>query len=436
MEWWLFPILLLGSLIFLLSIGMPVGFALCLVGLGGVFFSIGPNALIMVASASFDTASNFLLIAVPLFILMGEVILLSGIGKKAFDAVEKWLGWLPGGLAVSSVATCTVFGAVTGFSPATTAAIGSSAVPQMMQRGYHRGLATGSIAGGAALAILIPPSILMVLFGVIGEVSVGRLFLAGFIPGIVLSGLFIGYIVVRVMLNPRLAPSHGKSTWGERWLVTRHLLPVIVIILLVLGSIYLGVATPSEAAALGALGTIIVAILYRELHLKNLVGVAIRTAETTGMLLIILIGATLLSKVLAYQGTIMQLAEWVTSLEASRWVVLIAMQILVFILGCFMDPGSILFITTPIFMPIIRLQGFDPIWFGIILMINLELATITPPVGLNLYVMKSIAPKEVTLVDIMKGCIPFWFLHIAGMALVMVFPQIALWLPSTMKGTS
>jgi C4-dicarboxylate transporter DctM subunit len=434
MGWWLLPIVLLGSLFFLLAIGMPVGFALCLVGLGGIFVSMGPNALVMLADVSFDTTANFLLIAVPLFILMGEVILFSGIGNKAFDAVEKWLGWLPGGMAVSSVATCTVFGAVTGFSPATTAAIGSSAVPQMLQRGYNRGLATGSIAAGSALAILIPPSVLMVLFGVVAEVSVGRLFLGGFIPGIILSCLFIGYIVIRVALKPSLAPSHSKSTWGERWRIARHLLPVIVIILLVLGTIYLGIATPSEAAALGALGTIIVAALYRELTPRNLIAAMIRTAETTGMLLLVLIGASLLSKVLAYQGTIVQLAQWVTSLEASRWVVLIAMQVLIFILGCFMDPGSILFITTPIFIPIILLQGFDPIWFGIILMINLELATITPPVGLNLYVMKSIAPPEISLLDIIKGCIPFWFLHVTGMALIMAFPQLALWLPSLMKG--
>lgn len=436
MEWWFGLLVIFGAVLLLLAMGMPIGFSMCLVGLGGLFYTLGLRGGLIAGITSFNATANFLLIAVPLFILMGEVILISDIGSKAFEAMDAWLGWLPGGLAISSVGTCTIFGAVTGFSPATTAAIGSSAVPEMLRRNYNRGLATGSIASGAALAILIPPSILMVIYGALGHVSIGRLFFAGFMPGFLLSILFMLYIVIRVILNPLLAPSQHKVTWKQRIELVRHLLPVIIIIFSVLGTIYTGVATPSEAAALGALGTIFVAGLYRQLTWPKFRQAIMKTAQTTSMIFIILIGAQLMTQVFAYHGIIMKLAESVCSLPVSRWVLLIIMQLLIFVLGMFMDPGSILFITTPIFMPIILLLKFDPVWFGIILLINLELATITPPVGLNLFVMKSIVPPDVSLSDIVKGCIPFWFLHFAGMGLVMIFPQIALWLPNLMKGSS
>jgi tripartite ATP-independent transporter DctM subunit len=435
MEWWLIGSLLFLALIALLLTGLPVAFTLGFISVAAiVIWWGGVDGLAVVAGTAWAKTLDFLFVAIPLFVLMGEAIFFTGISNRMFGATEKWLGRLPGGLAMSSIASATAFGAVTGFSPVTTAALGSIAVPEMLRRNYNKGLATGSIAGGAALAILIPPSILMILYGALAGVSIKNLFFGGVIPGLLLSILFMSYVGIRVATNPSLAPGREAAAgWKERVAVLRFLLPVLALMVLVLGVIWAGVATPSESAGVGAFGALLLAIIYRKLNWQNLRAALSKTVETTSMLLLILVGATLFSQVLAVIGFTRELSQLVASLEISRWWVLILMQLVIMVMGCFMDPGSILFITMPIFLPVIDILGFDPLWFGILMMTNLELATITPPVGLNLYVMKSVAPPEVSMGDIFKGVLPFAALHVLGLGLLMVFPQLALWLPSLIK---
>jgi len=436
MELWLTGSLLFLGLIVLLLIGLPVAFSLGFISTVFIFVWWGGiGGLTLIANTAWTKNVDFLFVAIPLFVLMGEIMFFTGISSTMFSAAEKWLGRLPGGLAISSIASATVFGAVTGFSPVTTAALGSIAVPEMLERNYNKGLATGSIASGAALAILIPPSLLMIIYGALAAVSIKDLFFGGVIPGLLLSILFMGYVGIVVSINPSLAPKREAAAgWIDRLAALRFFLPVLALVILVLGVIWVGIATPSEAAGVGAFGTLLLAIIYKKLNWQNLRTALLKTAETTSMILLILVGSALFSQVLAYIGFIRELSQLVATLEISRWWILILMQLVIMVMGCFMDPGSILFISMPIFLPVIDILGFNLLWFGILMMTNLELATITPPVGLNLYVMKSVAPPEVSMSDIFKGVIPFVILHVLGLVLLMVFPQLALWLPGLAKG--
>ncbi len=325
-----------------------------------------------------------------------------------------------------------MFGATTGFGAATTATIGTVATPEMLDRDYNKGLATGSVMGGAALGILIPPSILMILYGSLSGVSIAQLFLGGLIPGLTLASFFAIYIIIRCLIDPNYGPATSESfSWKERFSALSQVLPLIFIIFLVIGVIWLGVASPSEAAAMGVLGCFLLAFFYRRMNWPNMKGALLATARVTGMIFFIIIGVGVFSQVLAYSGATRQIAELTASLVISRWLVLIGMQLVIALMGAFMDPASILFITMPVYLPIVDVLRFDRLWFGILSMMNLELGTLTPPFGMNCFVMKSVVQERLGLVDIFWGAAPFAVLHAVGMALLMIWPQMGVWLPLT-----
>ena len=433
MDWWLLAIIALLALLMFMGSGVPIAFSLGFLALLGLWlFWPGPAPLQLLATTALSVTANFVLVAVPLFILMAEVVLFSGMSDDAFEAIHKWMGWMPGGLAVSSIGACASFAAITGSSVANTATIGLVAVPEMLKRGYDKRLAPGSVAAGGALGILIPPSIVMILYGVMAEKSIGKLFFGGFIPGFLTALIFVIYIIIRCAMNPALAPKLPSVTWRDRLGSLWKVWGVVVLALAVLGSIYTGICTPTEAAGIGAAGAFLLAIAYRRLSFANLRGAVLRTAQTTSMILIIFIGGMAFSHVMAFLEIPQNLTAWIGGLPVNRWWVMIMINFMLLVLGCIIDPGSIVIILTPIFLPVILSLGFDPIWFGVVFTMNMEMANITPPLGYNLYVMKGIVPPNVSMGDIMRGIIPFVFLFALTIALVMLFPQLILWLPAQM----
>ncbi|MFH1125243.1 MAG: TRAP transporter large permease subunit [Pseudomonadota bacterium] len=432
MSWELIAVILFVGLLVLLASGLPVAFALGSVAMISAFFVWGPDGASVIASTAYAVGDNYLFIAVPLFIMMGEVASDCELTGDAFVATDGILGRLPGGLAIATVGTACIFGAVSGASIAACAAVGTMALPEMFKRGYDRALAVGAVGGGACLDILIPPSILMVLYGFISGVSISKLFFAGIVPGLLSAGMFSVYIIGRCILNPNLAP--GRSTATLKETVTRLvlLLPLIVLMVVVLGSMWLGVATPSEAAGIGVFGALLFALARRRLNWRVLKKVTLSALKMSCMLYFIIIGATFFTQLLAYVGVAASISESVTKLPFPPWLIVVGMQVVVIFLGFFVDAGSILLITTPIFVPVVVGLGLDPLWFGILIMINCELSTITPPVGLNLYVLKGVSP-DTPFSTIVRGVAPYWFLHLMTMVLVGVFPPLATWLPGLMK---
>jgi len=417
-----------------LAVGLPVAFSLAFVATIAILAVWGPQGLPIIASTSYASVTSFILIAVPLFLLIGENLIHSGISQNAFDMMHKWLGWLPGGLAITTIATAAIFGAISGFAPAVCTIMGKAALPEMLKHGYSKNLSLGCILGGAALDILIPPSSLMVILGFLSGVSIGKMFFSGLVIGAMITFMFMAYVFLRALLQPGWAPTVKESPpLRERLATLKYALPLMAIIFLILGTIFFGVATPTESAALGFWATLILALCYGKFKMEDMKRTLSMTAQYTAMLFMIVIGATLFSRGVSYVGIAPALVSWMESLKLSPWWAMIAMQLIVLIMGCFMDAGSICFITIPFFMPVVNALRIDPLWFCSIMMINLELGTITPPFGLNLFVLKGVSPPGVSMGDIITGGLPFVGLHILGMVLVMIFPQIALWLPNLMK---
>ncbi len=423
------PVLLIITLL----VGLPVAFSLCLVSTIAIVFVWGFIGLPVIASASYASVTSFILVAVPLFLLIGENLIQAGITGQIYNMMNKWLGWLPGGLAVATVATAAAFGAISGFAPAVCTIMGKAALPEMLKHGYSKRLSVGSILGGAALDIVIPPSSLMVILGFLSGVSIGKLYFSGLVIGVMISVMFVAYIVIRALLQPGWAPPVTQSPpMRERLGTLKYALPLMGVIFLILGTVFFGIATPTESAALGFFATLIMTICYGKLNLKHMKGTLSMTAQYTAMLFMIVIGATLFSRCVSYVGITPALISWIGSMHLSPLWVMITMQVIVMFMGSFMDAGSICFITIPFFMPVVKALHIDPLWFCSVMMINLELGTIHPPMGLNLFVLKGVAPPEVSMMDIIMGGLPFVGLHMLGMILVMVFPQIALWLPNMM----
>ncbi len=425
------PIMLMITL----AVGLPVAFSLAFVATVAILAVWGHIGLPVIASGGYAAVTSFILVAVPLFLLIGENLNNSGITGKAFDMMYKWLGWLPGGLAITTVATAAVFGAISGFAPAVCTIMGKAALPEMIKHGYNKRLSAGCILGGAALDIVIPPSSLMVILGFLSGVSIGKLYFSGLVIGLLIMFLFIAYILIRAILQPGWAPAVKESPpLKERLATLKYALPLGGVIALILGTVFFGVATPTESAALGFWVTLILVFCYGKFNVKHMTQTLSMTAQYTAMLFMIVIGATLFSRCVSYVGITPTLVNWIESLHLSSWWVLIGMQLIVMIMGSFMDAGSICFITIPFFMPVVKALNIDPLWFCSIMMVNLELGTIHPPMGLNLFVLKGVAPPEVSMADIMIGGLPFVGLHLLGMILIMVFPEIALWLPNKMVG--
>ncbi len=417
-------------LLLLLVMGLPVAFSLGMAGVAGMLlFMGGDGALAQLPIIGYKSLDDFVLTAVPLYILMSQILLTGKVGNDLFELANKWLRHLPGGLGIATVMACAVFAAITGSSVACAVTIGAIAIPEMLARGYERSLVLGAVAAGGTLGILIPPSIPMILYGAITDESIGKLFMSGVVPGAILTVLFIMIVVYR----SRNLPREAAASWDERISALKKsfwglLLPVIVV-----GGIYTGIFTPTEAAGIGTVYSLIITFgIYRTLSLKDMPEILEDTIKTTCMIFAIMIGASLFGFVLTILDAPQALTNFVVDMQTNRWVIFVAINILLLFLGCILESVSIIFITLPILFPLIVRLGFDPIWFNVVMLINLELALITPPVGMNLFVLQGISPDS-KMTQIIKGVIPFGAVMALEILLLCFFPDIATWLPSVVK---
>lgn len=426
-----------GSMLFMLAIGAPLTWALLTVGTVFAYFLWGPGGLELLAISSFASMDNFLLVALPMFIFMGLMLEKSGITDALFGMISTLLSGVPGGLGVGTIIICALIAAMAGVSGAATVSLGIIALPAMLKRGYDKKLVTGTIMAGGALGFLIPPSVLMILYAYLAKESVGALFAAGLIPGLMLASIYMIYVIIRSMLNPSLAPPVPKADRADFLGKLKSLKALILPGLLigtVLSFIVLGITTPSEASAVGAGGSIIAAIIYRTLTFDMLKSVLMDTTKLMGMLIWITLAAVFFSKVYLGLGAGFILEEFIEDNQLSPYAVITTMLVIYFLLGMFLDDFAIVFITVPLFVPIVETLGFDPIWFAVLFIVSMQTAYITPPFGYNLFYMRAVAPPEVTINDLYRAAIPFIFLQIIGLVLIVVFPNIALWLPNLLFG--
>jgi len=433
METWLLTLIVFSSLVALLAIGIPIAFAMLAIAAVGIILTWGPQGLLVLFNTAYAEGTSYLLLAVPLFIFMANILKFSGLADKLYEVVYRWMGGLRGGLAMGTVVICAIFAAMAGISSVATISMGLIALPSMLQRNYDKVMAVGCINAGGALGILIPPSILMILYGNMAEVSIGRLFAGGMLPGILLAAIFVLYIGIRCFFQKDLGPAvTEKYTWRDKFRSLKGVVLPISLVVLVLGVIYTGVATPTEAAGVGAGGAVLTALIHRQLTWGRMWQTLKDTLSLTVMVFWIIIGAVSFTTFLAYAGIQDMLQEAIISMEINRWIILIAIQLVFFVLGMFLDPAGIILLTTPIFVPIINQLGFDPLWFGILFIINMEMAYITPPFGFNLFILKSVVPPQITMADIYRSVGPFVILQALCLAMVMLWPEIATWLPSIM----
>ena len=428
-------LILVTLLIILLACGLEIAISLGFVGLFGLFYwQSGLQALGAMGEIAWDVCTSFTLMAIPLFIFMSTILIESGISNGLYNAIAKWFRWLPGGMAVASEVACSIFSAVSGSSLATAAAIGRTAIPEMENRGYDRRLSAGCVAAGGTLGLLIPPSTAFIIYGTIMETSIGQLFIAGIIPGVLLTLVFILYIVLKALINPASAPKDTSAlSWKERFVALKDLLPVFILLTVVLGVIYTGFATPTEAAGIGAFGSLLIAATYKLLNIriiKKSLELAIRTSS---MIFLILIGALILSRIVTFLNIPQAFIEFLNTLNISPWVVFFWVCVLYFVMGCMLDAISIMTITLPIIGPMIINLGFDPIWFGVVMVLLIEVGLITPPIGLNLFVIHGIVDETGgSFEDVVIGSIPFVILLILFIVLISFFPKLATWLPGLM----
>jgi len=432
--------LALGGMIFavvliLLATGMPIAFALGATALIFMLWTDGFSAVLYMADTVFSGLEDFTLASIPMFIIMGAAVASSRAGSDLYEALNRWLYKVPGSLVISNIGACALFSALTGSSPATCAAIGKMGIPEMRRRGYAADLATGSIAAGGTLGILIPPSVTMILYGIASETSIGRLFIAGILPGLMLTGLFIAWALFLSWRRGTTKLNVDVSfTWAQRLELLPRLLPLIAVIVGVIYALYGGIATPSEAAGVGAaLCLIMVIVIYRMWHWSDVWGIVRDAMRESGMLLLIIGMSVLFSYAMSSSLVTQSIAEAIAEMHVNRWVLLALINVLLLVLGCFLPPAAIILMTTPIILPVITAAGFDPIWFGVVLTINMELGLITPPVGLNLFVINGITP-DVSLTTILRGAFPFMMCMVLSIVLLCFFPEIATWLPTAMMG--
>jgi tripartite ATP-independent transporter DctM subunit len=421
-------------LLILISLRVPIAFSLGAVGILGIFFTIGPQiGCKTIAVNAFGSIKSWLLVAVPLFIAMGNFAHAAGITSQAYETSNKWLSRLPGGLAIASVFACALFAATSGSSVATAGTMGTVAIPEMSKYGYSKRLASGCVAAGGLLGILIPPSILLVLYGGITGVSVSKLLIAAFIPGILTALCYMVGIVILVKIFPSMAPLTKRFTWKERLRALPKIWGVVVLFLVVMIGIYLGIFTPTEASAIGAAFALCMAIAKTRKKVDKLFTGFESTARTTAMILALVIGASLFTYFLTTAGVPLWVSEKVSALQIGRtWILLIVLAVYI-PLGMFLDTISIMLITMPVVFPIINAIGYDGVLFGILVTKMEEISLITPPVGINVYVVKGVAP-DIPLSDIFIGIIPFLLIEFIVVAILIIFPGISLWLPSTMGG--
>jgi tripartite ATP-independent transporter DctM subunit len=416
--------------------GIPVGIGLLLVSVGFIIIFDGTGSLPLLPEILFGKLESFEVLAIPMFILMGAVVASSRAGGDLYSVLDRWLTRVPGGLVISNLGACAIFSALSGSSPATCAAIGKMGIPAMRERGFPDTVAAGSIAAGGTLGILIPPSVTMIVYGISTETSIGRLFLAGLLPGLLVTALFMAWSLYSTWRQGNAQAALGviKYSWKEKFEILPRVLPFLVIIGAVLFALYGGVATPSETAGVGALFCLVTAmIVYKMWKPGQLWHVMRDTTKESVMILLIIGAAGLFSYMLSSLFITQSIAQWISALEVNRWVLMGFINLFLLISGFFLPPVAVILMSAPILLPVIINAGFDPYWFAVILTINMEIGLITPPVGLNLYVINGIAP-DIRLQSILKGAFPYVICMIVAIIILCFFPEIATWLPETVIG--
>lgn len=420
-------------LFFMLILTVPIGFAMGICGLAGMSMIIGFGpSLSLFGTTVYETTVTYDLSIVPLFVLMGAVAARSGLSQELYGAFNAWFGAFRGGLALATVGACGAFAAICGSSVATAATMSKVALPEMKRYNYDESLATGSVAAGGIIGILIPPSVVLVLYGVLTETSIGDLFIAGFLPGVLTIVGFMLVVVVMTRIYPTIGPAGEQATLAEKFAALGRTWAIILLFALVIGGIYFGVFTPTEAAGIGAVGAFVISALRGRLTFTNIREALMETVTTTAMIFTILIGALTLNNLMVFSGIAGALSGFVSGLDMHPMAVMAVILLIYLVMGCFLDALAMILLTVPIFFPIITNLGFDPIWFGIIVVMVVELGLITPPIGMNVFVIKGMAP-DVRLSSIYKGVIPFVIAQLILIVLVFFIPDIALWLPETAR---
>ncbi len=420
-------------LIFLLAITVPIGVAMMLCGVGGLAMIIGlVPSLSLCGTTVMQSVVTYDLSIIPLFILMGALASRSGLSQELYDAFNAWLGGFRGGLALATVGACGAFAAICGSSVATAATMSKVALPEMKKYRYSDSMATGSVAAGGLIGILIPPSVILVLYGLLTESSIGDLFIAGFLPGILTIIVFMIVISIVTRLHPETGPAGEKSTWKQKLNATLKTWAITALFATVIGGIYFGVFTPTEAAGVGAFGALVIAFSRKRLNREMMKETLLETGQTSAMIFTILIGAITLNNLVIFSGLANALADFVSGLDMSPATVMLIILLMYLIMGCFLDALAMILLTVPIFYPIVIDLGYDPIWFGIIVVMVVELGLITPPIGMNVFVIKGMA-QSVPLVSIYKGVLPFVIGQVVLIIAVFLMPEIALWLPETAR---
>jgi tripartite ATP-independent transporter DctM subunit len=431
---------LFGFLFIYLLAGLWIGFSLFFVGITGMLLykinlppviSIWDKIGGLLANSLWNSLNSWSLTALPLFILMGEILFRTSISTKLLNGLVPWLSNIPGRLLHINVVACSLFAAVSGSSAATTATVGKITLDDLSKRGYDRSLAIGSLAGAGTLGFLIPPSLIMIIYGVLSDTSIGKLFSGGIIPGLLLASFYSLYIGIRAKMNPEAVPAADrKYTFAEKLIALKELMPVIALILVVLGGIYLGITTPTEAAAIGVLGSLILAMAYRNLSWKNFQEALLQAVQTSCMICLIIAGAAFLAQVVGFVGIARGISSYIASLNMSPYLLLLVLGLMYLVLGMILDGISIVVMTLPIVLPIVLTAGFDPLWFGIYLVIMVELSQITPPVGFSLFVIQGISYEPVSY--IIRSTLPFLIIMILMVVLLAIFPDLVLFLPNQM----
>jgi C4-dicarboxylate transporter DctM subunit len=416
-------------LIALLFTSMPVAFAMIAAGVAGFALIVTPHAAFsMVVADLYDTFSSYSLTVIPLFVFMGQVAFHAGISRRLFRTAYTWIGHLPGGLAMATVGACTGFGAICGSGPATAATMASVALPEMRRYGYSDELASGSVAAGGSLGMLIPPSVVFIVYALMTEQSIGALFLAGIVPGLLIAILFCLSIYVRCRLNPKLGPAGPRAPWRERLFSLTGVVETLILFVAVIGGMFLGLFTPIEAAAIGAAGSLIIAFVRRQVTWERLRRVLLETVRTSAMVFFIVAAAVVFGRFLAVSQIPFVVARWFTELPLPGWAVMFLIIAFFLVAGCFIDALALILLTIPIFYPVVLNLGYDPIWFGVIVVVVTQMGVITPPVGVNVYVVSGIE-RDIPLQSIFKGSLPFLLMLIVAAVILVFVPRLSLLLP-------
>jgi len=423
----------LAALFLFIFSRMPVGYVMAIIGFIGFGYLVSFDASMnLIAKDVFSVFGSYSLTVIPLFVLMGQIAYHAGISTRLFDAAYKFIGHLPGGLAIATIGACAGFAAICGSTNATAATMATTTLPEMKKYNYKPGLATGVVAAGGSLGILIPPSVIFIVYGIITEQSIGKLFMAGLLPGIILTILFIATIIIWTSIRPDLGPRGPRFTLREKVASLSGIVETLLLFILVMGGLFAGFFTPTEAGAIGAFGTLVIAMVRRTITVKGFVTSLFETTRISCMILVIVAGATIFGHFLAISRIPFDMATWIAGFELPPYAIMFFIILLFLIGGCFIDALALIMLTVPIFYPVVLQLGYDPLWFGVIIVLVTQIGVITPPVGINVYVVSGVA-RDVPLHVIFKGVIPLLLALIIGTLLLIPFPQIALFLPGLMK---